>query len=565
MQKNRWIKLVLVGVVSMFIISCGGTSSSGSGSGNGGGSGAGNGGGGSNGSSSRSGTITSTFDGVNKTFYTFVTTSGQTSFNQARYVRKANGNIRFFISGNLAYLQQYPAISLDMTIPDKQFHTGNLYTRDIEYFSPTFYSSIGKTVDVNITHLVDKGTSIEMKGTIDTYLAEGIGTEYTHHLIVSFNIKATGENGTSSAEYDVEHTTVDIEPYHITNNRYVTGLKYKSTINAFPIVTMYDMQTKTSMDIPIDTNGTALECRAGDVRVLVSDDGDKFAINCNKKLSDFSPSKRSIYFYTKSNNTFKELNLTIDGLEPEMGVYQMLMSSDGNKIIFKTQSDNIRTKNTNLVHEIFEYDTQTNNIVSLTPEYSPNAPYNAMVEELLDMDDNGSTILYSAFQSASTVSVPNTDNLYIIKNGTKRVLVSYNSTSSLGFRRIMDGKISRDGTKVIYMTREDDRHDEKYTLRMIDLTTDVNTILVTDFGNPHRFTINADASKVSMFMYKEFYSDTDLDYNRRAIFTFDVATKSEQKVLAYADFLEQSVLSANGDYVLTYDKRFTRMLKVAVP
>lgn len=311
----------------------------------------------------------------------------------------------------------------------------------------------------------------------------------------------------------------------------------------------YDVGTKATTDLVTDTSGNVVRCMSNNNNgrdvVQIDESKIKYSFICANTVRDQGLDNYSdqIYFYNSTTDTYKLISSSslTNGNDAE----SLFMNFDATKIIYKTHLD--------AGDSILEYDMSKD-----TTGISKTDPYGL---KLLDADRSLNTRVYIS-------------NEYMGGHTHQQLVVAHNAvetgiedfTQDLADSiQIIDARVSRDGTKVIYITGNmyDSARSSLRSLYMYDVVTATKTTLEENFSNLNanhsEWGISNDASTIVFSMNAAWGTET-LE-SQTYIYTFDVAAKTHKEI--YKGSVEGVLVSPEATSIYTTDKTTMHLLKLS--
>lgn len=344
--------------------------------------------------------------------------------------------------------------------------------------------------------------------TVQAHVTANInGTEYT--VFAAFGDTSSGD--TPTGEWSITPLTAPaMNPAISSDGTMIVGMGFDFSLHT------YNVSSQATTDILTDANGDTLECLSNNANnrdtIRIDASNTKFAVTCANAIGDIGADNDNdqIYLYNATTNLYKLISSDTLTYDAE----SILMNSDATKFVYGSRLD--------AGESILEYSLNTDTTSTLVSN-----PYGL---ELLDGDASLNTLVYMKY-----VNEDGFTHLQLTLNiNSSETIVGDLQQDIDGAMQFIDARLSRDGTKLIYIVgnKYDYQRTGLQSLYMYNTVTGTTTTLAENFYhgviNHYEWDISSDATKV-VFSMNYLWADETLD-SQTHIYTFDVATKSHEKI-----------------------------------
>jgi len=444
-----------------------------------------------------------------------------------------NATIALFKNDN-ASIEMLFTLTKDKTAIIQYVQDGNAIWQNTQYI----YSISGNTITCNLP--VGGGFNIGQEPAPAQVIATLDSSTVTAHTTATISGDAytvfsangdTIQSNSTSASWTATPLTAPLMDVTLSSDgETIVGIATDFSLHA------YNLQTQATTDLLSDTNGNLLNClqNSGSARdiIQVDESKTKYAFVCvnpfgDDPLGDFANDK--IYTYDLTTNTYK----TISKGSLDVDAYAPFINTDASKVIYQAGAT------------IYEYDVNSETTSTVADALS-----------LLDIDTSLNTIAYTRTQNF--YNAPDYQQLVVMQNGTTTVIEDLEQDTSTSVQ-LIDARVSRDGTKVIYMIGNlyDSQRSSLISLYMYDFQTGTKTTLAENFftgpqNTRHDWGMSSDASTLVFIMNTPWGSE-DIEAEAR-IYTFNVADKTHKEIYK-KDNIEGVLISPDASSIFTSDAR----------
>lgn len=180
----------------------------------------------------------------------------------------------------------------------------------------------------------------------------------------------------------------------------------------------------------------------------INSDGTRIVFASRLDLQEGSNTDHNpeIFLYYTNTNEFRQITYTTDEGYDSVNNYLPSISSDGTRIVFLSDRDLVKGYNTDLNHEVFLFDTTTNQFSQIT-ETTPDA--NLGFQDAPSINSDGSVITFNSTHKGLDPKVDNSDQsleIFVARDLNTPTKLTACGTISLPGNYLLTQDVSSPGT-----------------------------------------------------------------------------------------------------------------------